>query len=209
MSDDSDRIRRMQERLAKIQQENDTADALTGSASTTEPEPPSPVAPGRRPRRRRGWLFIAALLLTAVVFAELALTVQGWSAPDFADAQRTGKATVVSCERRGPVGLGIGYWDRCTADIVWDGGFSERRTVNRRDFFHADEVGTTVTIGQNTGARGGGISYSRPDVPHRPLAVALGVILIVIAAIPALFLLAAIFFAALDGIRKLRRPRER
>jgi hypothetical protein len=203
VSDDRDRIREMQERLDKIQRENEAADALAGPRPAAEPEHHSPVAPARRPGRRRGWLFLAAMLLTSVVFAELALTVQGWSAPDFDDARRTGQATVVSCERRGPIGLGIGYWDRCTADIVWDGGLSERRTFNRRNFFDADEVGTTVTIGEGTGARGGGTTYSRPDVPHRPLLVVLGVVLAVIAAIPALFLLAALFFAARDGARKL------
>jgi hypothetical protein len=141
-------------------------------------------------------------LLITLVFGELALTVQGWSAPDFDDAQRIGKATVVSCERRGPIGLGIGYWDQCTTDIIWDGAFSERKTFNRRNFFDADEVGTTVTIGEGAGFRGGGTTYSRPDVPHRPLAVGLGVVLAVIAAIPALFLLTAMFFAVRDRMRK-------
>jgi hypothetical protein len=205
VSDDPDRIRRMQERLARIEHENDAADALARNRRDAEPAQTSPVAPGRRPGRRRGWLFIAALVLATVVLGELALTVQGWSAPDFADAKRTGTATVVSCERRGPVGLGLGYWDRCTADITWAGGFSERRTFNRRNFFHADEVGTTVTIGEGTGARGGGVSHSRPDVPHRPLAVGLGVVLFVLAAIPGLFLLAAVALAVRDGIRKLTR----
>ena len=207
MTDDRDRIRRMQERLAGIERENEAADALAEQRRRDrEPEPAPVVEPARRPGRRRGWLFVAAMLLTSVVFAQLALTVQGWSAPDFDDATRTGRATVVSCERHGPVGLGLGYWDRCTADIVWDGGFSERQTVDRRNFFDADEVGTTVTIGQNTGFRGGGVSYSRPDVPHRPAAVALGVVLAVIAAVPALFLLAALVFAVRDAVRRrLRR----
>ncbi len=182
---------------AGIQQENDAADALAEQRRTTEPGPASPVTPARRPGRRRGRLFIAAMLLTTVVFGELALTVQGWSAPDFDDARRVGQATVVSCKRRGPIGLGIGYGDRCTADIVWDGGFSERQTVDRRNFFHADEVGTTVTIGENAGARGGGVTYSRPDVPHRPPAVML--------AVPALFLLAALSFAVRDGVRRSTR----
>lgn len=204
MSDARERIREMQERLAEIQRDNEAADALARQRRTTDPEPASPVAPAR-PGRCRGWWFIAALLLTTLIFAELAFTVQGWSAPDFADARRVGKATVVSCERRGPVGLGIGYWDQCTADIVWDGGFSERHTFDRRNFFDADELGTTVTIGENAGTRGGGSTHSRPGVPHRPTMVALGVVLAVVAAIPALFVLAGLFFAVRDGARRLAR----
>jgi hypothetical protein len=205
VSDDHDRIRRMQERLARIHDENEAADALAGRRRLRdEAEITVSVSPARRPGRRRGLVFIAALLLTTVVFGELALTVQGWSAPDFDDARRVGAATVVSCERRGPVGLGIGYWDRCTADIVWEGGLSERHTFDRRSFFDADDVGTTVTIGEGTGFRGGGTTYSRPDLPHRPWAVALGVVLAVIAAIPALLLFTALFFAIRDSARKIR-----
>jgi hypothetical protein len=109
--------------------------------------------------------------------------------------RRPGHRRVLQAPRA--IRLGIGYGDRCTADIVWDGGFSERQTVDRRNFFHADEVGTTVTIGEHAGARGGGVTYSRPDVPHRPPAVML--------AVPALFLLAAFSFAVRDGARRSTR----
>lgn len=197
MSDDRDRIRMMQERLAKLRAATEAADRWRTAGGDTS----SPDIPARRPERRRGWLFIAGLVLTTIVFGELALTVQGWSAPDFAEAQRVGEATVVSCERRGPVGRGLGYWDRCTAAIVWSGELSERHTFDRRNFFDAAEVGTTVTVGEGTGSRGGGVAYSRPDRPHRPLAVALGVALTVIAAVPALFLLFAIVGAARNAVR--------
>ncbi|GGK73746.1 DUF6346 domain-containing protein [Mangrovihabitans endophyticus] len=200
MSDDAHR-RRMQERLDKIGRDNADADG----ALPARPDPAgavSPVTPARRPARRRGWLFLAALAIASFVLGELALTVQGWTGPDFADADRTGQATVVDCERHGPIGRGFGYWDECTADIVWNGGFTERHTFDRRNFLHADEVGTTVTIGQGTGFRGGGVTYSRPELPHRPLITALGVILVVLAALPALLLVGTLVIAIRNLVRR-------
>ncbi|OJF14854.1 DUF6346 domain-containing protein [Couchioplanes caeruleus] len=199
MNDDSDRMREIQERLVELQRENQAADADAAHA-----EPVSPVAPVHRPGRRRGWMVIASLLLASVVFAELALTVQGWSSPDFGEAGRIGRATIVSCERQGPIGRGIGYWHRCTADVVWDGGFSGRYTFDRRNFIHADEAGTTITIGENGGARSTSVGYSRPEAPYRPLVAALGVSLAIVAAVPALLLLAAAFSAVRNRIRRAR-----
>lgn len=202
MNDDSDRMREIQERFAELRQESDAADEeLLG---TTSDELASPVVPARRRVRWRGWLFIASLLVAIFVFGELALTVQGRSSPDFGDARRIGKATVVSCERQGPVGRGFGFWYRCAADVVWEGGFSGRYTFDRRDFIHADEVGTTFTIGENAGSRTSGVSYSRPEAPHRPLVVGIGLVLAVAAFIPALFLVAAAFSAIRDRLRRQR-----
>ncbi|WP_412742080.1 DUF6346 domain-containing protein [Krasilnikovia sp. MM14-A1004] len=194
-------MRKLQQRLDKIKDNNQAADALAGRRSEVKPESASPVAPERSRGRRRGWLIVLGMVVFGFVFGELALTVQGWSGPDFSDARRVGKATVVSCERRGPIGWGIGYWDQCTADVVWDGGFSGRYAIDRRNFFHADEVGTTVTIGEGAGSRGGGVVFSRPELPHRPAVVALGWGLAVIASIPILLLLGGTFVAARDAIR--------
>jgi len=205
VSDDRERIRQIQDRLADLQRDNQASDAQALSNRADHPSTASPVAPARQRGKRHGWPFILCLLVIVFVFGELALTVQGYSGSDFNDATRVGHANVVSCKRRGPIGLGFGYWDQCTADIRWDGGFTQRHTFNRRNFLHADEVGQTVTVGQGTGFRGGGTTYSRPELPHRPLVVAAGVILAITAGIPALLLLATLLFAVRDGIR--RRPR--
>jgi hypothetical protein len=201
-SNDQERIREIQERLARMQQENAEA-ALTPSEAA--PPPASPVTPARRPGRRRGWLFLVSLAVIAFVFGELAITAQGYTGPDFDEARRVGQATVLSCERRGPIGWGFGFWDECTADVRWDGGFFERRTFDQRNYLHADEVGKTVTVGENSGLRGGGTSYSRHELPSRPWVVAIGVVLVVIAAVPAIFLLFALIFAIRDGLRRLMR----
>jgi hypothetical protein len=205
VSDDQDRIRQIQERLAELQRQN--TDPLTEPDTEQDrpQQPASPVVAARQPGKRRGWKFLAALLLVAFVLGELAITLQGYSVADFKEADRVGQATVLSCERRGPIGWGFGYWDECTADITWEGGFLQRHTFDQRNFLHADEVGKTVTIGQGTGFRGGGTTYSRPGLPERPLIVAAGVTLAVLAFILVLFLLAALLFAIRNAIRHLLR----
>ncbi|GAA2464918.1 DUF6346 domain-containing protein [Winogradskya humida] len=189
MTDPQDRIRQIQEELAELQRRND--------------EEFSAPAPAVVRGRIRGWPFVGLMLIGIFVFGELSLTVQGYTNPDFRDRDLTGQATVVSCERHGPIGYGIGYWDRCTADIVWDGGFAERKTFTRRNFLGDDEVGRTVTIGRGSGFKGGGYTYSRPELPNRPLVTAAGVVLALPAVIPALLLILAVLFSARDGLQKL------
>jgi hypothetical protein len=91
-----------------------------------------------------------------------ALTVGRFAGRDFADARRTGRATVEECTLRGPVTMnGFGYHDRCTVAILWMSGDTSRATIDKPGFFEGARVGDSFDIGDN----GGG--YSRPGTAER------------------------------------------
>jgi hypothetical protein len=146
--------------------------------------------------------FLLFIGLLAFVFGELAMTLAQFNGPDIHNAKRLGRATVLSCQRHGPVGEGLGYWDECTANVVWDGGQRENLTIDKRGFFKAKEIGTTVTIG-DLGNFKSGRSFAREGLPPRPL-VSVVVIAFSVIAVVLLMLLAWILWLALKrGVRRL------
>ena len=59
-----------------------------------------------------------------------------------------GVARVADCRREGPLSLnGFGYWWRCEADVVWDGGGRQRVTV-RIGQLSPDDAGKDVPVVQ-------------------------------------------------------------
>jgi hypothetical protein len=205
---DQDRIRQIQQRLGDLQDEADrehqrSAEQTAAARAAHQQEARSPVQPARRARRRGLWS-IVALVLIVFVAGELAMTMSHFTGPDIGDAKRLGRATVLSCTRQGPVGEGFGYWDTCTADVVWDDGQQERLTVDKLGFFGAEEIGTTVRIGELGNFRSGR-SLAREDLPPRPVVTAVGTVLGLIALIPLLLLLWTLWLHLRDGLQRLRR----
>lgn len=169
-----------------------------------------PSKPSGRRDKARAWLFVAGFVLATVVVLQTALTLTSLNGHDFADAKRHGQATVLSCERRGPVGMTFGYWDDCLVSIRWDGGgySPDRRRPERPHLFHATDIGKTIEIGDNGRSRGGKILYSRAGFPPQPVLLTLGIILFIAGAVPAFLIVAAIWTTLKDavrsGIRRLR-----
>ncbi|MEN3612576.1 DUF6346 domain-containing protein [Plantactinospora sp. ZYX-F-223] len=172
-----------------------------------EPGPARPPvrSPARHGRfaRAAGYL---ALLLAIFLFAELSMTAAMFTGTDFDDAERTGQATVRSCERYGPVGHGFGYWAECRAEVVWSDGDREVLTPGKRGFFSVDEVGTTVTIG-DLGYSRGGRSLAREERPPRPLATVVAAAFAMIAVLLALAMLWVLWDSLRTGVRRLVRVR--
>lgn len=170
-----------------------------------EREAASPVQPGRR---RPGAASVAArfvVLILLVVFSwQLGWTIAQFTGPDIADAKRTGQATVRSCERHGPVGNILGYWHECTAEVVWADGSVDQVTPDKPNFFSADEIGSTVTIG-DMGSRTGGQSYARAELPSRPLVVVVAGIFVLVAVL----LGALLLWIAWAALRQALRPGRR
>jgi hypothetical protein len=142
------------------------------------------------------------LALIAFVFGEFAMTVGQFTGQDIDEAKRLGRATVVSCERHGPVGEGLGYWDECSADVVWDGGQRETLTIDKRGFFQAKEIGTTVTIG-DFGYYKGGRSFARKELPSRPLVTLVAAVFLIIAVLPLMAMVWLLWNSLRNGLRRL------
>lgn len=106
------------------------------------------------------------MVVLVFILAELTLTVSRYAGSDIDDAQRTGQATVVSCERHGPISKGFGYWDQCTADVVWDDGTRSKINPDKPRFFSARDIGSTIPVG-DLGSDQGGQAYARADLPQR------------------------------------------
>jgi hypothetical protein len=71
----------------------------------------------------RAVAWCAAFVLALLVFATVSRVTYGGGP----DVDRLGVAAVDTCERHGPVGLyGLGTAYRCTADVRWSDGVSER-----------------------------------------------------------------------------------
>ena len=202
MVDESDRMRELRERMEQLKRE-------TGPAPDTEPTPVaaavSPVQPGRS-GRLRAFLKLLGLVLSLIVIFQLAFTLMSLNGNDFDDARRIGQAEVESCERRGPIGMIYGYWDECLVSVEWDDGVSQRAYFDKPHLFHADEVGTTVEIGENGYGRSGPI-YSRPGLEPRPLLAAGGVILFVVAAVPGVITLIVLWSLLQGTLGKFFRRR--
>lgn len=193
MTDDAKR----QQDLERIRRQRERLDAIGEQLDATEPA--TPPEAGRRPRRLRGVLVLLALVIGPILLAQVASTIGSYSGYDYADARRTGRATVVSCDRRGPVGvLQLGYWDDCTVDIRWDDGTSFRGKLGRPHLFRASEAGSTVEIGDNGRGRFSQ-KYSRPDFPPKPALRTLSTVLILIDVLP----LVALLFAVWTGVKML------
>jgi hypothetical protein len=143
---------------------------------------PSPVRRIHGGRLRR-ILIMLATVLVLFVCGELAFTLGRFSGNDINDAKRLGRATVRSCERHGPIGYGFGYWDECTAEIVWNDGRKEIVAIDKPGFFKASEIGSTVVIG-DAGRYRNGRTFSRSELPARPLVDVVATVLALIAGLP-------------------------
>jgi hypothetical protein len=168
-------------------------------------------AGGRAPVQRRAQGGAAktvsaylGIILVALVLIELMMTIAQFTGNDMEDAKARGQAKVVSCQRHGPIGEGFGYWDECTAEVTWDNGVRENVTIDKRGFFSASEIGTTVRIG-DLGYHRGGRSFARPELPPRLLVDAVGVVLGVAASLTLLFMAYVLWSHLRDGLRKLSR----
>lgn len=187
-------MRELRARMEQLERE-------TGPMPEHEPTPAAAVVSPVRPvgaGRLRASLKLLGLVLSLVVTFQTAFTLMSLNGEDFDDARRVGRADVQSCERRGPVGVIYGHWDECLVSIEWDDGVSQRAYVDTPHLFHADEVGTTVEIGENGYGRSGP-AYSRPGFEPRPLLAAGGIILLVVAAVPAV-ITAIVLWSLLQGV---------
>ena len=200
MVDDSERMRELRERMEKLKRETAPAPKQEVAAATV-----SPVQPGSS-GRLRAFLKLAGLVLSLVVIFQVAFTLMSYNGKDFDDARRVGQAEIESCERRGPIGMIYGYWDECLVSVEWDDGVSQRSYFDKPHLFHADEVGTTVQIGDNGYGRSGP-TYSRPDFEPRPLLATLGVILFIVAAIPGLFTVIVLWSLVQGSLQQVLRRR--
>jgi hypothetical protein len=61
--------------------------------------------------------------------------------------------------------MGFGYWDSCTATIVWDDGASDRVTVGA--VFTSADIGTDVRVG-DLGNYRTDKELARAGAAHRP-----------------------------------------
>lgn len=157
--------------------------------------------------KRGGWwtnaLGVVILLAFSLVVTVSAMTIGRFTGYDFADARRTGTATIEQCDRRGPVSLkGFGYWQQCTVTVAWNGGPASRVLIDKPGFFNGEKPGDTFQIGEHTGSRGS-IGYSRPELPDRGWVTAIGIGLWIIGLLPAL----AVFFVLRQAIKDLFRRR--
>lgn len=169
------------------------------------------LSPVQRPRSNWSGCSLALLLFTGwvlaiFVFAELAMTVGRYQGPSIGEAERTGDGTVVSCKRHGPVGWGLGYWYGCTARVVWEDGEREIITINKAGYFHRDDIGKTIRIG-DLGTDRHGHGYTTENVSSRPWLTAVGVVLALIAGFLFIPLAWILWGLMREGWRKLtRRP---
>ncbi|WIM96979.1 DUF6346 domain-containing protein [Actinoplanes oblitus] len=148
-------------------------------------------------------LLALGLLAVSFLLIATAMTVSRFTGADFADADRTGVATVERCERRGPVSLsGFGYYNVCTVSIGWSGRSSVK--IDKPGFFTDEKPGDTFTIGENPGSRGR-VGYSRAEVPDRGWVTFIGVVIFGAGLIPVLFVVALVW----EGMRRLFRRRQR
>lgn len=147
------------------------------------------------PRQRLAWhvtrLLKGALLVlgSLILAAGLILTgntMQRLAGQDMMDAQVEGQAMISSCVRRGPItpGQGFGYWETCTATIIWEGYGQERVSVDA--VFTSADIGTSVRVGDvNDDPRDR--KLARADVAARPWLTRISYVLFGIAAVPILF----------------------
>lgn len=203
----------LQERDKWVEEERRCQEERAAERAAREREAQSPIQRPRSP-----WsgclpalLLITGWLLAIFVFGELALTVARYDGDSMDGADRVGEATVVSCQRQGPVGLGgFGYWDKCTASVVWEDG--ERRMLypGKPGFFSQKDIGKTVKVG-DLGLQKGGREYTSENLHPRRWLMPFTIVFALITGLLALPLVILPFFLARewtrDGWRKLtRRP---
>jgi hypothetical protein len=207
---DDEWFARHRERLAKLQaqleeERRKSEEEAAARRAEREREALSPVQRSRAGEvgewaKSIGFLLIVVLII--FVAWELSMTLSRFNGDDIHDAKRLGRATVLSCERHGPVGNGFGYWDRCTADVAWDGGQREKLTIDKTGFFNAKEIGHTVTIG-DLGNFKNGRAFAREGLPPRPLITVVGIALAAIAVLPSMLLVWAAWIYVKNGVRRL------
>jgi hypothetical protein len=126
--------------------------------------------PVKRRARAKALAALFALVAAPLLVAQVAGTLGQHSGNDYAAAYVRGDATVVSCERRGPVSvLYFGYWDECTAEVRMNSLYARRMTFDKPNLFHAGDVGKTVRIGKMRDSRNSHNQYAREDFPPDPV----------------------------------------
>ena len=220
VDDDEAFKRRVRERLSKIDEELSAPEATAEPEkpeATAEPEEPEATAEPEKaatPRgRARAASLTAAFFVGPLLLLQIIATLATHSGNRYEDAEVHGDATVVSCERRGPVGVFyLGYWDECTADVRLGRSYAYRKTFDRPNLFHAGDVGTTVRIGRMRTEKYSHNRYAREGFPPNRAVDVLVWILILIDLIP-LCLLAWVSVTAVKAtvsrLFGLLKPRRR
>jgi hypothetical protein len=200
---DEDRAAYRKRRMAELLAEAEQNVARTRAAKEQPATDAGPVVEVKRGRWWNNTLGVIVLLALSFVLTATAMTIGRFTGHDFADARRTGTATVEQCERRGPVSLkGFGYWQQCTVSVAWNGGPSSFVLINEPGFIKGEKPGDTFKIGEHRGSRGS-VGYSRPELPARGWVTAVGIILWIIGFLPAL----AVFFYLRESIKDVFRRR--
>ncbi|GIE74163.1 hypothetical protein Aph02nite_01130 [Actinoplanes philippinensis] len=156
----------------------------------------------RRPSRLRDTAFLAGIVVLSLLLVGVSTTLIGMAGRDFRDAQRTGSATVESCDRRGPVtNRGLGYRERCTVTIGWDDGTATRLTDDGT--FTSSDIGSPVRVGY-LGTHRYTLELAREDTPHRPWFTWIGGLVGLIAVVPGIFSI-MLLHAYVRSVFRIRR----
>ena len=181
MEPEEDRIAR---RRAEINAELDAFDADSAERQTADADPDGAVAVPGKGGGIRSAAFLIGILVAAAGLLGLAVTLNRLAGDDPADAERFGQASVTSCFQHGPItNRGFGYWDSCTAKVVWDDGGLDSVTVDA--VFRASEVGRQVRVG-DLGDYRARKELVRVDAVRRPWLAWIGYAVGVVALVPAL-----------------------
>ncbi|GAA0471084.1 hypothetical protein Ade02nite_34400 [Paractinoplanes deccanensis] len=173
---------RIAKRLEEIRAREAAADA--------EPAPADDLGSAVVDRRKGGALrstvFVIVLIVAAAGLFGLAVTLTRLAGDDFGDAERYGRADVTSCVRHGPItNKGFGYWESCAATITWDGGDTDRATVDA--VFTSGDIGSPVRVG-DLGTYRTTRELVREDAAYRPWLAWIGYAVGFLAFVPTLVL---------------------
>ncbi|MBB2940631.1 hypothetical protein FB565_000335 [Actinoplanes lutulentus] len=190
MESHDERIARRADERAELERQLDREEAEGQSSAAIQ-------------RQRGGKLgsaaFLAGIVLLAAALLSTCVTLIRLSGHDFAEASRTGQATVAHCTEQGPVTTrGFGYWYRCVSTIRWDDGGTDRLVID--EVFTPADIGRAVRVG-DVGEHRGSRELAREDTPARPWLTWIGVTVGIIGLLPT-FLVAMI-------LRELLRFRRR
>jgi hypothetical protein len=204
---DLEEVRRKKARIDALLAEQEAAASSPAASSSSADlgavaDPPVVQRRGEGPSRFKAILALVAFIVLPILLAMVASTLSAYSGTDFSAARRTGQAQVLSCDRRGPVGLlQLGYWDDCTVKTRWNDGNTFTGKLGKRNLFTAADIGKTVEIGDNGRKRSGHV-YSRPDKPEKPALRILATVVIVLDILPLLALIWAVVYAIRHVLRR-------
>jgi hypothetical protein len=173
---------RTAKRRAEISEQLSALDREDDERLAADADPAAAVVDRRGGSAVRDAVFLVLLVVVAAALLGVGVTFNRLAGDDV--AKRQGQAEVTSCVRQGPISnKGFGYWHRCTATITWDDGSINRVTVGA--VFTPSDIGTPVRVG-DLGTYRTSTELARVGAPHRPWLAWIGVVVGIIAFIPAL-----------------------